>query len=574
MATSARVRWAWKLGLGLAIVWLAAVAVMLLVASRHSDGGLDGLRSARADRSFSALVDPGTERRLRSAAEEFDAAEALFANPLVAPFKLVPVVGRQVRGAEKLNRGAAATTGIAAEAAGQLREATEGPTPRGTARVDLLRDMADLVERSERRLRAVGPGPSTALIGPLEQAADEYGARRREALDGLDAAGTLLDGAARFLAGPRRYLVLGANNAEMRAGSGMFLSAGPLDAADGRLELGELAPTNELVLPEGVPIDDTDLARNWSWLDPGADFRNLALTPRFPVSAAIARQMWLQVPGGGEVDGVLSIDVDAVRHLLRALGPVTVDGVTYTARSVRYQLLNGQYARFGERQDVRRDQLGKVARAVFDRLERGTWELADLADALVAAARGRHLMAWSADAAEQATWEVAGIDGGLTDSSLAVSVANRGGNKLDYFLEEEVAVSAERREGSTDVTVQVVLHNATPGGQPTYVAGPNVEGLAAGEYAGIVVVNVPGRAAALVARGGEYATFSGTDGPTRALGRYVRIRAGGSETVTVTFSVPGEIEALEVEPPARVPPAQWPGGDGSRPWDRRRSFEL
>jgi hypothetical protein len=572
MGASARIRWAWKLALGLVIVWLGVVAVMLVVASRHSDGGLDELRAARADRSFSTLVDPATGRRLRSAAGEFDAAEALFGSPLVAPLKVVPVVGRQVRGAEKLNQGAASTAHIAAEAAGELREAATGPTPRGRERVALLRDMADLVVRSERRLRAVGPGPSTALIGPLDRAADEYGIRRREALEGLDAAGTLLDGAARFLAGPRRYLVLGANNAEMRAGSGMFLSAGPLDAVDGRLDLGEVGPTNELVLPEGVPVDDADLARNWSWLDPGADFRNLALTPRFPVSAAIARQMWRQVPGGGEVDGVLAMDVDAVRHLLRALGPVTVDGVQYTTRSVRYQLLNGQYGRF-DRQDVRRDRLGRVAEAVFDQLESGTWELADLADALISAARGRHLMAWSADAVEQRTWEVAGIDGELSDRSLAVSVLNRGGNKLDYFLEEEVAVSKVQRDGRTHVTVRVVLRNTTPDDQPTFVAGPNIESLVAGEYAGIVVVNLPRRAAGLAARGGEYATFTGRDGPTRALGRYVRIRAGETETVTVTFSVPDGIPTLEIEPGARIPPARWGPGEEAR-MDRRRTFEL
>ncbi len=574
MAIPARPRWAWKLALGLAIGWLAVVTVMLVVANRHSDRGLDGLRAAAADRSFSALLDPRTERRLRSAEDEFEAAEGLIANPLVAPMKLVPIVGRQVRAAEKLNRGAAATTAIATDAAGDLRAATEGPTPRGVERVALLRDMADLVERSERRLRAVGPGPSTALFGPVERAADEYASRRREALDGLDAAGILLDGTARFLDGPRRYLVLAANNAEMRAGSGMFLSAGPLDAAGGRLDLGELVATNELVLPEGVAIDDTDLARNWSWLDPGADFRNLALTPRFPVSAALARQMWQRVPGGGEVDGVLAIDVDAVRHLLRALGPVTVDGVTYTARSARYQLLNGQYARFGDRQDVRRDQLGRVAESLFDRLEQGTWELADLADALVAAGRGRHLLAWSADPDEQETWEVAGVDGALTDRSLAVSVLNRGGNKLDYFLDEEVTVSTERRDGHSLVTVSVVLRNATPDDQPTYVAGPNVDGLSSGEYAGIVVVNVPPEAARLTARGGEYTTFLGSDGPTRAIGRYVRIRAGASETVTVTFSVPEGSRGLEVEPAARVPAARWTGGGTVQPLDRPRRFAL
>ncbi len=68
----------------------------------------------------------------------------------------------------------------------------------------------------------------------------------------------------------------------------MFLSAATLGFDQGRLELGDVRPTQELVLPPGsVPVTG-DLAANWPWLDPGRDLRNLGLTADFPQSAALA----------------------------------------------------------------------------------------------------------------------------------------------------------------------------------------------------------------------------------------------------------------------------------------------
>ena len=46
-----------------------------------------------------------------------------------------------------------------------------------------------------------------------------------------------------ILQGPERYLVLMGNNAEMRAGSGMFLELGLLTTSDGELHLSDVMPT-------------------------------------------------------------------------------------------------------------------------------------------------------------------------------------------------------------------------------------------------------------------------------------------------------------------------------------------
>ena len=60
---------------------------------------------------------------------------------------------------------------------------------------------------------------------------------------------------ATILQGPQTYVVLAANNAEMRAGSGAFLDVGVATTSDGSIQLGDLGPSGERTLPVGaVPV--------------------------------------------------------------------------------------------------------------------------------------------------------------------------------------------------------------------------------------------------------------------------------------------------------------------------------
>ena len=130
---------------------------------------------------------------------------------------------------------------------------------------------------------------------------------------------------AQLLQGPRNYLLLAANNSEMRVGSGAFLSVGVLSTADGSLHLGPVRSIIDFNLPDDrVPLTG-DLADRWGWLEPNREWRNLASSPRFDANAELATQMW-KASTGQDVDGVMAIDIDALRAMLAATGPVVVDG--------------------------------------------------------------------------------------------------------------------------------------------------------------------------------------------------------------------------------------------------------
>ena len=553
------------LGLG---VWLVVVGLTLTWARNDAARGLDLIEQARSRSSPADLAQGRPAGPLREARSSFESSSRLLGSPVLAPLRLLPVAGRQLRSGHALTKAAAEVAGAGVDAVSGASSALARPHGSGPERVALLRELSGVAGRAAERLRRVDLGPGRALVGPLAS-------RRRQLADELDRARTglrdgrvALTGLADLLAGPRRYLVLAANNSEMRAGSGMFLSIGELTTANGDLSLGDFRPAAEYLLPPQLapPIEDPDLAGRWGWLEPNREWRNLAASPRFPASAALASRMWAAT-GGGAVDGVLALDPLGLQAVVRATGPVDVGGRTVTADGVDDLLLHDQYA--GLRgsdtaaQAARREQLGVIAKSALVALQTRDWDAGQLSSGLAQAARGRHLMAWSARPEEQRAWSAAKLNGAIGPSSLVVSVLNQAGNKLDRFLHVEATLRFERQARSVGATLQVLLQNTTPDGEPPYVTGPFPgSGLAAGDYAGILSVNLPGGAGFITVEGRETFSAAGSDGPTKVVAVPVSVKKGGAQSFTLRFRLPQGHGPLRVEPSARVPAVTWstPGG--------------
>jgi hypothetical protein len=282
------------------------------------------------------------------------------------------------------------------------------------------------------------------------------------------------------------------------------------------------------------------------------------LSPRLAANAALAARMW-EASGHAAVDGVLVIDPVALRAFLDATGPVHVGDRQIRAGNVVEELEHKQYVRFGNATTIRRDALGDIAAAVFTVLDRGAWDPSVLAARLAKAARGRHVMVWSRRADAQQAWQEARVAGALGPDSLLVSMLNRGGNKLDRFLDVNAALTlTPARRASVRGTLTVRLHNRVPGGEPRYVAGPHPDsGVSEGDYLGIIAVSLPGAATRPSIDGRhDYAVF-GRDGMTRVLGYQLRIPRDGSETVVVRFTLPRALQRITIEASARVPALAW-----------------
>lgn len=567
-------RYALALVAGGAAVWLALGAVALLQARSSAEAGRTTLDGLRASTSPAALLSGEQTDDLRRAQDDFAEARDRLRSPAVWPLRVLPVLGRQVRSFEALAEAAGAVAGTGADALAEAHALVDGGFPPGPERARLLAELSEVAGRAERQLAGIDLGPDEALLGPLATARETFASELEELRTTAADAQAGTAGVAELLGGRSTYLLLVGNNGEMRAGSGTFLTAGTLLINDGRLEVGELLPSSDLLLDEGVPVQG-DLLDRWGWLEPGREWRNLGITPRFDVTAPLAARMWAAARGQ-EVDGVLAVDVIALQAVLAAAGPIDVEGEQLDAGNVVRDLLRDQYAGFEfdeAAQATRSPRLAAVTRAALDALDSDI-DVADLAAELAGASRGRHLLAWSPVPEIQSAWEAAGVDGALDEDDLLVALVNRGGTKLDQYLEVDAELRIEPSAELTEVTVDLRVRNVAPDGEPPYVVGPNPAlDVAGGTYVGLVAATLPGAATGGRFEAVDNLAVAGPDGPTRVVAAPVAIPRGDEQVMTLRFQLPAGFEAMDVLPTARVPAVQWRSGDLAWSDDSRQRIE-
>ena len=539
-------------------VWVLVAGWSLLRATLDLRAGKQAIDAARRKSSAAELVEARPVEDLRRAHRHLLAGHRRLESAALAPVRVLPVIGRQVRSLSALS-GAAATVADAGASGVARARGILGPAARtGDDKATAARDLADVAADTVGRIDDVDLGPSRGLFGPIARVRADMSEKLAGARTGLLRSAAGGRAVAALLAGPRRYLVLAANNSEMRAGSGMFLQIGELETEGGELHLANIETAGAYPVPPGsVPLEG-DLRDRWGWLHPNDDWRQLMLSPRFDVQAPLAARMWAAT-GRPPVDGVLVLDPVAFSGVLRATGSVESEGRTVTAESVVQELLHDQYVRYtADEADRRREGLGQLARAAFAALEQGGWSVADLARGLLPAVDGRHVLAWSARPDEQADWAAAGVDGALRPDSLLLGLSNRGANKLDYFQRIRSDLGVEAAGDRTLVTLRVTLHNTVPTGEPSYVAGDN-ENTGAGEggYLGIFTVNVPGAARNVRIDGVDELAVAGPDGPTQVVGFQLVVPRDETRTIVVRFHLPGTGGRIHVEPSARVPGVEW-----------------
>ncbi|MEZ5379066.1 MAG: DUF4012 domain-containing protein [Acidimicrobiales bacterium] len=564
------------LGVGL---WLAAVGGLVLDAKTNIDaarGNIDVAVPAAKEGDLDTIrveLTTGADRLRR-------ARDDLF-HPVLLPLRPLPIVGRQLRTARAMaDVGAdaateaerllalvdAATTGDAAttDDAGDVEE----PAPSALASIDLVAVESSL-HRLYEMVRTADLGPSEGLIGPLADA-------RAEVDELLDRYEPSLGEAAEVASGLRsfqqdsRYVILGANNAEMQVGGGMVLSVGEVALGDDGVEFGGLLSTEDLFPVPSNGLVDADVDERWGFLQPTNDFRKLGLTPRFDEYVgpqAIA--MW-EAETGRPVDGAILVDAYALSRLLGVVGTVEVGGTTYDEERLLRYLLQDQYTEFGAsevEQARRRAKLSEVTSAVLDALVAGPHDLPRIVETVPSLLRGRHVLVYGDKAVEQRAWQVVGADGGTSGDELGVFVSNMGASKLDPYVEADVVVEESPGPEVTSIAMAVTVSNRVEQGDrlPEYVVGPwewiDVE--EPGEYLGRLVVRLPGATSAARFTSAVPLEVFGPDGDGVLLGTRFAVRPGRSTTIRLVFEVSSELESMQIVPSARPVPIRWQWGDRS-----------
>jgi hypothetical protein len=345
----------------LAIAALLLLGGVALAAFRYLPA-LDEARALRTDletmvdrvRETGLGVDRATMDALdadqASARGRLDRLESLLAgDPLIRLARAFPLTAANIRGADDVLAAAEDLLDAVGEGLAigrrfvEIRE-TQAVDP-GT--VSALSQLVELLATSRDRAVSAAASVATArrtlasipdgLIGQVVSVRDAMS-------EHIDAYGPLLDTyvevSARLPAilgwdGPRRYLVLTQDPAELRPSGGLigsygiiafdrgriterrFLSVSPLD---GQTDYPFARPPQELA--------DYLLGPTQSW-----QLADAGWSPDFPTSAQDALRLYVNESGDSRIDGVLGITTYTIDELLKVTGPISVPEYNVTIAS-------------------------------------------------------------------------------------------------------------------------------------------------------------------------------------------------------------------------------------------------
>ena len=294
----------------------------------------------------------------------------------------------------------------------------------------------------------------------------------------VDQAGPLLDTVEQLLPialrmagseGPRNYLVVFQNNAEIRATGGNAATSTLIHAENGKIEkLGDetiekfhqAGITGKLRsdLPkETLALYETDFTRN---------AQNFSRTPDFPTTAQMFSQLWTQT-NGTQLDGVISLDPVALSYMLAATGPVVLaDGSEITSENAVKLLLSDAYETFGTDGEAADAYFGDVSARVFDTIASGAWQPTEMIKQLQKSVDEHRIYAWFQREDENALTSQFKIDGALTADNTAktqvgVFVNNASYSKLEYYLSTTLNVTCDA--AARTVTTSLTMVSTVPG---------------------------------------------------------------------------------------------------------------
>lgn len=481
---------------GIVLLGVVASALVLWQASGDLQAGrdalLDGKRALLAGEAPDAVTAfDDADRRFDSAADDLGGPVALFAAAL-------PGLGNHV----DVARAVAEAGGSAADAgtafSGSLAGLPEGlgalaPVD-GRLPIERYAEVADAARTAaadaDDALAAIEDAPTTFLLAPVLDARWDAEADLREAVRALDAAAALLEGVPGFAGadGPRRYLVVSENPAELRGTGGLWGAYAILTFRDGRASVGEAAATPSLpdVSVDDIEPPNPDYRRNYDQFGGAASWANLNMTPDFPSASRAALGNW-EAGGGTPLDGVIAADPFALETMLRVTGPTTVPGtdITVGADDVVAFMANEAYAVFTVAEERKRI-LGAVAADVLGRFLELKGQALPRIRALGEAAGGGHLKIYVRDPDLQAGVALSGAGGSFAADPgdvVAVHVNNGSGNKVDFWASRRVSYRVELGgEGEALSTLETTIGNAAPTeGYLRHVLGPWVDDLGPGD---------------------------------------------------------------------------------------------
>jgi hypothetical protein len=246
--------------------------------------------------------------------------------------------------------------------------------------------------------------------------------------------------------GPRVYLLLFDNNAEIRATGGLPGQFAEIRADAGQLTMIKQGTATD-IKASPQPLLTQSVAEKQVYGERMAEaFQDTNVTPEFPRTAELVRGMWSRFAGGEQLDGVWSLDTVSISYLLGATGPVKApDGTELTKYNSTEALLHGIYVRTPDKGE-QDEFFSGFAKNLFDKIVAGHAPPLALASALSASTiEGRtHVYDFHPEVRRQlAGTPLAGeLPTGGRHPQVGVYLDNAVPSKLSYYLRTKVSVTA------------------------------------------------------------------------------------------------------------------------------------
>jgi hypothetical protein len=364
---------------------------------------------------------------------------------------------------------------------------------------------------------------------------------------------------------PRTYLLLAQNSDELRATGGFISGAGHVTVDRGRIV--------DLTLKDSYAVD------NWEQPKPeppaalrkhmAADLwvlRDTNWSPDFTEAADVARALYAQ-DQGVMTDGAVALDLEAVRLLVGAVGPLQVSGIEqpvtgdnaldWMKRAWESPVGATAGPESGGGGDAwwakRKDFMGELVKAALAKVQGGgaaNLDLTSVGRAVYDALEGRHLQIALDEPRARAFFAEQGWDGGLrpVDGAdfLAVVDSNVGFNKANLFVRPRIDYRIVRDAGGLVGNVTITYDHTAPAGTAAVcdrsgAYGETYEDLATRCYWNYLRVHTPGGAELLEATGLNDPAVEPAERGTTSISGDFTLLPGEQHVVTLRYRLPDSV---------------------------------
>jgi hypothetical protein len=276
--------------------------------------------------------------------------------------------------------------------------------------------------------------------------------------------------------GPRTYLVLVQNRDELRATGGFIAAVGRVSVDGGRLTDFDFEDSYALYSDRSTYPPAPQAMQQFMGI-PLLVMRDANWSPDFPTTAQVARALYAQETGT-QVDGVFTVDLNAVKRLIGALGALDVPGADepITSDNIEQQVIRFWEKPVGASTSIaagmnidwfgqRKDFIPAIAREALNRIQGGNVNYGALLTAVQSAMDERSIQIWVNNPQVQSVMAEARWDGGLHPQPgadfLALIDTNMGYNKVDAAIERSLAYSVTWPEGPDQPALATVTISYT-----------------------------------------------------------------------------------------------------------------